>query len=107
MASLDSWFMALPEHFNADSAGSLKAVYFFDVTGEGGGQYTVTVADRACTVDKAKPQRADLTVTLAAPDMTAIAAGELDPTTAFMTGRLRVDGDIALAMQLSDLFLRR
>ena len=104
MASLETWFMGLPERFNADAAAGLKAVYHFTVTGEEGGEYTVTVANGECTVEKAKPEQADLTVTLAAPDMAAIAAGELDPTSAFMTGRLRIAGDIMLAMRLTDLF---
>jgi len=105
--SLDQWFLALPKQFKADAAGDLKAVYYFKVTGEGGGDYAVAVANRECKVEKVKPEKADLTVTVAAPDMAAIVAGELDPTAAFMTGKLQIDGDIALAMKLGDLFFSK
>ncbi|UCH36313.1 MAG: SCP2 sterol-binding domain-containing protein, partial [Armatimonadota bacterium] len=102
--SLDAWFMALPDTFNADAAGDMRAVYFFNLTGEGGGEYAITIADGKCTVEKAKPEKPDLAMTVAASDMEAIIAGELDPTAAFMTGKLALDGDISLAMKLGDLF---
>ena len=106
-ASLDAWFLGLPKQFKADAAGDMKAVYFFDVTGEGGGSYAITVANRQCTVEKAKPEKPDLTITIAAPDMMAITTGELDPMAAFMTGKLKIDGDISLAMKMGDLFFSK
>lgn len=102
--SIDDWFMGLPKQFKADAAGDMKAVYYFNVTGEGGGDYTIAIADKKCTVEKAKPEKPDLTVTIAAPDMLALSKGELDPMAAFMTGKLTIDGDISLAMKLGDLF---
>jgi putative sterol carrier protein len=42
---------------------------------------------------------------MSAADMAAIAAGALDPTTAFMTGRLQIEGDIMLAMKIAEVFL--
>ena len=106
-ASLDAWFLGLPKQFKADAAGDMKAVYFFDVTGEGGGSYAITIANRQCTVEKAKPEKPDLTITIAAPDMMAITTGELDPMAAFMTGKLKIDGDISLAMKMGDLFFSK
>jgi putative sterol carrier protein len=106
-ASLDAWFLGLPKQFKADAAGDMKALYFFDVTGEGGGTYAITVANRECKVEKTKPEKPDLTVTIAAPDMAAITKGELDPMAAFMTGKLKLDGDISLAMKLGDLFFSK
>lgn len=44
---------------------------------------------------------ADVTLTLSAGDLQNILDGSLDPQTAFMSGRLAVDGDMALAMQLA------
>ena len=107
MASLDSWFAALPEKFDAGAAGNLSAVFYFAVTGEGGGDFAVKVADGKCTVEKAKPADPNLTVTMDATDAAAITAGELDPVSAFMAGRLQVEGDISLALRLQDLFFAR
>jgi putative sterol carrier protein len=106
-APLDAWFLGLPKQFKPDVAGDMKAVYFFDVTGEGGGSYTISIANGQCTAEKAKPEKPDLTITIAAPDMLAITTGELDPMAAFMTGKLKLDGDISLAMKMGDLFFSK
>ena len=104
MASLDSWFTALPERFDAAAAGDLSAVFYFAVTGPEGGDYAVTVAGGKCTVQKAKPENPDLTMTIADTDLADIATGQADPVSAFMAGRLQIDGDIGLAMKIKDLF---
>ena len=37
-------------------------------------------------------------------DFKTILAGDLDPTTAFMMGKLKVEGDMGIAMKLSSVF---
>lgn len=44
---------------------------------------------------------ADCTLTADADTFEAILNGDLNPTTAFMGGRLRVDGDMGMAMRLA------
>lgn len=46
---------------------------------------------------------ADCTLTLSLADYARLAAGELNATVAFMTGKLKVAGDMALAMKLDTL----
>jgi putative sterol carrier protein len=46
---------------------------------------------------------ADCTVGLTIGDLEAMLAGDLAPTTAFMTGKLRVEGDMGVAMKLQSL----
>lgn len=46
---------------------------------------------------------ADCTITVAKDDFEALAAGELNPTMAFMSGKLKVDGDMSVAMQLGQV----
>lgn len=46
---------------------------------------------------------ADCTISLSKDDMEALMAGELNPTAAFMQGKLKVDGDMSVAMQLSQV----
>lgn len=49
---------------------------------------------------RAGDEDADVTLSASADAFQAILAGELNPTTAFMTGKLSVDGDMGLAMKL-------
>jgi putative sterol carrier protein len=46
---------------------------------------------------------ADTTITVAKDDLEAMARGELDPTMAFMTGKLKIDGDMSVAMKLQPI----
>jgi putative sterol carrier protein len=46
---------------------------------------------------------ADCTISLSLEDFDAIGTGDLDATTAFMMGKLKVDGDMAIAMKLSSV----
>lgn len=46
---------------------------------------------------------ADTTLTAGADVFERILDGDLDPTTAFMSGQLRIEGDMGLAMKLASL----
>ncbi|MBR2658184.1 SCP2 sterol-binding domain-containing protein [Yoonia sp.] len=50
---------------------------------------------------RASDEEAEVTLTATAEVFKAILDGEQNPTTAFMTGKLAVDGDMGLAMKLS------
>jgi putative sterol carrier protein len=45
---------------------------------------------------------ADCTVTLSLDDLQDMVSGELSPTSAFMTGKLKIDGDMSMAMALGE-----
>lgn len=46
---------------------------------------------------------ADCTIKLSLDDLEALIAGDLNPTMAFMTGKLKIEGDMSVAMALSQL----
>ncbi|CAN7229160.1 SCP2 sterol-binding domain-containing protein [Aminobacter aminovorans] len=46
---------------------------------------------------------ADCTIKLSLDDLESLIAGELNPTMAFMTGKIKVEGDMSVAMSLSQL----
>jgi putative sterol carrier protein len=49
---------------------------------------------------------ADCTVIASKDDFVAMATGQMDPTTAFMTGKLKINGDMSVAMSLQPLLSR-
>ncbi|WP_424939808.1 SCP2 sterol-binding domain-containing protein [Aliiroseovarius sp. S253] len=65
----------------------------FVINGEGG---IIIDADGV----RAGDDEADVTLTADADVFQDMMSGELNPTTAFMTGKLAVDGNMGLAMQL-------
>lgn len=49
------------------------------------------------------PREAECSVTLTLADLVALLQGQLNPASAFMTGKLRVTGDMSVAMRLQRL----
>ena len=49
---------------------------------------------------------ADCTVIVSKDDLVAMTQGEMDPTTAFMTGKLKINGDMSVAMALQPILAR-
>ena len=71
----------------------------FDLKGEG----YLHISGSTVTNDNSP---ADCTVTVSKDDLIAMTTGELDPTTAFMTGRLKITGDMSAAMALQPILAR-
>ncbi|HWU49296.1 MAG TPA: SCP2 sterol-binding domain-containing protein [Asticcacaulis sp.] len=47
---------------------------------------------------------ADTTIQITMDDLKALAAGALDPMMAFMTGKMKIQGDLSVAQRLAPLF---
>lgn len=75
-----------------EKSSDIDASIKLDLKGEG----VIHIAGRVVTNDDAP---ADLVVTIALKDLTALGKGELDPTRAMMSGRLKLS-DMKLAMKL-------
>ena len=76
--------------------------YLFDIEGEG--QWFVRVAGGAVSVTPGGGAGADATITTSGETFAKIVNGEQNPTTAYMTGKLKIKGDIGAAMKLQKLF---
>ena len=100
-------FAGMPQSFRADRAGAMRAVFQFNLSGEGGGNWNVSVADGACNVVEGKASKADVTIAMAAPDFVKMIGGELQPVAAFMQGKIKLQGDMAMAMKLQELFITK
>jgi putative sterol carrier protein len=102
--SVQEVFDGMPSHFLPDQAGDMRAVIQFDLSGEGGGQWFVTIADRILNVSTGQTPAPTLTLTTSAKDYLAIVNGDLKPMAAFMQGKVRVKGDMPLLMKMQGLF---
>jgi len=78
---------------NDKMSGGFDGLAKFVIEGEGA---VMVDGDGA----RAGDEDADVTLTAAQDAFEAMMAGDLNPTTAFMTGKLSVDGDMGLAMKL-------
>jgi putative sterol carrier protein len=94
----------IPAAFLADKAQGLAATYQFDISGDQGGQWYMVIKDGSCEVQKGTSAEAKITVNISDENFVKLITGKLDGTMAFMTGKLRLKGDMGLAMRLQGLF---
>jgi putative sterol carrier protein len=106
VTSVQTVFDAMPDHFRAEQAPNTNAVVQFDLSGPEGGQYYASIANGALTTAPGQAPNPDVTLMAAATDFLALINGELNPMSAFMQGRIRVKGDMALLMRLQSIFSR-
>lgn len=102
--SVKEFFRRLPDQFDAEAAEGLTAVYQFDLTGPQGGHYQLVIEEAVCSVEEGEHHNPHVTFSMSAEDCLGILAGRLDGYSVFLSGRVRVSGDLGLAMQLKSLF---
>jgi putative sterol carrier protein len=95
------FFDGLPARADASKLAGMSNSYLFDIEGEG--QWLVTVADGSLNVAEGAGD-ADATITTSGETFDKIVSGEQNPTTAYMTGKLKIKGDMGAAMKLQKLF---
>ncbi|MBX3084085.1 MAG: SCP2 sterol-binding domain-containing protein [Anaerolineae bacterium] len=91
--------------FQADKAQNDNATIQFDITGDSGGKWWAQVANGTCNIGAGEaPSAADMTLIASTEDYLAMINGELKPMDAFMKGKVRVKGNMTLAMKLQSWF---
>src|ERR1051325_3382896 len=94
-------FAGMPYVFRPERAPGLNATYFFDISGENGGTWTVRIADGVCVVTQGRPDRFDAMIACNAGTFLELGFATVRPGEAFVDGTLTVAGDLALAMRFS------
>jgi putative sterol carrier protein len=97
-------FPEMVEHFEPSKAAGIDAVVQFDLSGENGGQYWLKIANQQATVGEGAVENPKMTIKGSADDYAAMASGTLNPMQAFMSGRIKIQGDMGLAMKFMSLF---
>ncbi len=94
----------MPSRFNKDAAKGLNAVYQFDLSGDGGGKWHVIINNDSCQVNEGAHASPNITISMTAQDYLDMLSGKLNGQMAFMTGKLRIAGDMGLALRMQSLF---
>ena len=98
--SAQQFFDDLQASADATRASDLTASYRFEI--EGGGTWRVEVRAGVVTVEQSQ-EPADCMIATDEQTFLGVVQNQLSPIGAFMTGKIRVEGDMGLALRLRDL----
>ncbi len=97
----------LPRRLDRGKASAIHAVANWKITGAPGGhsdRFQVRIEDGRCRVIRRPEEPAQVTLELDAVDFLRLVSGEADGAELFMTGKLRIEGDLMLTARLPALF---
>jgi len=95
----------MPGAFLPEKAQGVNAIIHFKFTGDEPGEWNASIGNGKCEVEKGAPSdTASMTLTADSGDYVRLFTGELDGMQAFMQGRLKLGGDLNLAMKMMQMF---
>uniref|UniRef100_A0A3Q1HRU4 Hydroxysteroid dehydrogenase-like protein 2 n=1 Tax=Acanthochromis polyacanthus TaxID=80966 RepID=A0A3Q1HRU4_9TELE len=104
---IGSTFDTIKGVINEDVVKATQAIYQFDLSGEHSGVWFLDLKSGSGSVGQGQPPiKPDVVMMMDSSDFNKMFSGKLKPTMAFMSGKLRVKGDMSLAIKLDKLMGR-
>ncbi|XP_069557032.1 hydroxysteroid dehydrogenase-like protein 2 [Brachyistius frenatus] len=104
---IENTFHLIRSVLSDDVVKSTQGIYQFDLSGEHEGVWFLDLKSGTGSAGQGQPLvKADVVMTMDSNDFTKMFSGKLKPTMAFMTGKLRIKGDMTLAIKLEKLMGR-
>lgn len=101
MSDVKAFFDNLGGRVDAAKIAGMNSVFQFNLGEE---VYSVKVADNAVAVSDGATEGANIQLTMAPADFLALVGGSLNSQQAFLTGKLKIKGDMQLALKLQSVF---
>jgi len=98
--SISEFMARMASAFAPEKAVDIDADIQFKVSGVQAANWNVTIKDARCTVSQGTAPASKLTVSADSADFLKIFSGDLDVMQVIMQSRLKVTGDMSLAMKL-------
>jgi putative sterol carrier protein len=97
-------FDAMPDSFVADAAAGVDAVFQYNISGEGGGDWHCVVKDEKCRVEAGIHEKPSCTLKMDGGDFLDMMNGKLPAMQAYTSGKLKLEGDIMKSQLIEKLF---
>ncbi len=102
VSDANEYFDRLDERFDAAGAKGVDAIFQWDL-GETG-VWHAEVKDGTMTLHKGAHDAPTTTITMKGPNYVKMVNGDLNGQMAFMTGKMKIKGNIPMAMKLKNIF---
>lgn len=93
-------FLGLQQRLDGQDLKGLNATFQFELEGDEEGVYHIVFLEGSGKTGEGPVAAPNLTVNMSSADFRAMLIGELNPAAAFMGGKLKIKGDMSLAMKL-------
>ncbi len=104
---LDGVFKGMSGAFNAAKAGGQQATVQYEISApDGGHSYAMRIADGRCEVERGTAESPRVTIRSALPDFLRLITGRANGMQLYMTGKLKVSGDLFFAQTFQAWFDR-
>jgi putative sterol carrier protein len=90
--------------FKPEVAEGIDAIIQYHLTGDEGGDWIITIGDGKCTVAEGEAENPKMTLTADSQDFKDVLTGQANGMQYFMQGKLKLAGDLNLAMKLTSFF---
>lgn len=100
MSAAAALLKRLPTAFQPDAAGDTDCTVQFNISTP----MHIVIKNGACDTRDGAAGAADVTITMEDDDLISLMKGELNGMTAFMTGKLQLEGDLMLAQRMFGFF---
>jgi Putative sterol carrier protein len=104
MPTVKETFDAMAGRFQPSKAVGMNATIQYDITGDQSGTWHAVIKDGACAVNEGAATSPNLTLSMSSQDWLDMIGGKLSGQMAFMSGKLKLKGDMGLAMKVGSLF---
>ena len=101
ISSCKEYFETVQERFLPEHASGVNATFVSELEGEGGGTWTIKVAEGALTVTPGTIHEPTVTYKIKASDYVNLANGDLNGAKAFLLRKLKVSGSIPMAQKMN------
>lgn len=101
---INAYIAQMPALLIPEKASDLNATIQLDLTGENGGKWWLKIADSTCEITEGQAEHPTMTLTSTADDLYAVLAGDANAISAFMMGKIKVAGDMSLALKMQTMF---
>ena len=104
---LDKVFAGMSESFSPTKAAGQQAVVQYEIGApDGTHEYAMRIADGRCEIDKGRAESPRVTIRMALADFLRLITGNANGMQLFMTGKLKVSGDLFFAQTYQSWFDR-